>query len=45
MTAQQWINLHPLSMLLLIPMYIALVMWVLSLAGGWAPAGAALYGG
>jgi hypothetical protein len=36
MTVQQWINLHPLSLLLLIPTYIALVMWVISRAGGWA---------
>ena len=32
-------------MLLLIPMYVALVMWVLSLAGGWARLARALYGG
>ena len=36
MTAQHWINLYPLSLLLLIPMYIALVVWVISRASGWA---------
>ncbi len=36
MTLQQWINWHPLSVLLLVPVYIALVMWVLSRTSGWA---------
>jgi hypothetical protein len=36
MTVQQWIKLYPLSLLLLVPMYVAALMWVLSWLSGWS---------
>jgi len=35
MNAQAWVHAYPLALLVLIPLYVALVMWIISRLSGW----------
>lgn len=35
MNLQTWMNAYPLSLLLLIPLYVALLMWIIGRLSGW----------